>query len=173
MASALAGLAAHSESEVADPLSCTDISTIPVQNTLDYGAAIQTGIFHNFDGNGNGCDACHTTGGQSPDLDYLDAPSPYVNVVGVPSVDFDGQIYIVPNHPERSLLFKKINCDDSGFGPRMPLNNAFGGLTAYQQALVYDWIAAGAPPVTTDVVFRATFDIRGFIVDQIYRGGFE
>jgi hypothetical protein len=175
----LAGFAAHSQSDVADPLSCTDISTLPVQTTLDFGAAIQTGIFHNFDGNGNGCDACHTTlmgvvtASGDLDLDYLDSPAPYLNIFNVPSSEYDGQVYVVPNHPEQSLLFKKVNCDASGFGSRMPNGGAFGGLSAYQQALVYDWIAAGAPAGTTDVVYRGTFDIRGFVIDDIFRAGFE
>jgi hypothetical protein len=67
-----------------------------------------------------------------------------------------------------------VNCADTGgAGQQMPSGGAFGGLTAYQQALIYDWIAAGAPAGTTDVVFRSTFDIRGFIVDEIFRDAFE
>jgi hypothetical protein len=169
----LAGFAGPLRADSVDPTTCTDISEIPVQKPLTYGAAIQSGIFHNFDGNGNGCDQCHTAFGQFPDLSDEDLPSPYQNIVDVPSPDFTGEIYVIPNHPEQSLLFKKINCDNPGSGARMPLNNAFGGLTAYQQALVYDWIAAGAPPGTTDVVFRSTFDIRGFFIDGIFRDGFE
>ena len=159
--------------------SCTDISRIPVQYALSYGAAIQSGIFHDYDGMGEGCDQCHTTlmGTQDPsgslDLDQLDTPSPYANLINVESPKYPGLVYVVPNHPEQSLLFQKINCAISGAGEQMPQDNAFGGLTAYQQALIYDWIAAGAPSGTADVVFRGTFDIRGFFIDEVFGDGFE
>jgi hypothetical protein len=158
--------------------SCTDISQIPVQYTLSYGAAIQSGIFHNYDGMGDGCDQCHTTelGTQEAsgdlDLDARDTPSPYTNLINVGSPTYSG-IYVIPNHPEQSLLFQKINCAVNGAGDQMPLNNAFGGLTAYQQALIYDWIAGGAPSDTTDTLFRNTFDIRGFFIDTVFQNGFE
>ena len=148
------------------PVGCTNITAIPVAKSIQYVAAIQNGIFHDFNGMGNGCADCHTTAGGAPagnlDLDYLDTPSPYVNLVNVGSLDYPGQIYVVPGHPERSLLFWKINCDFPGFGDRMPLGNYGGGLSVDQQALIYDWIAAGAPVGATDAVFRGTFDTRGF-----------
>jgi hypothetical protein len=157
--------------------SCTDISQIPVQYTLSYGAAIQSGIFHDFDGMGNGCDACHTGGFDAApgnlDLDAMDSPSPYTNLINVESAFYSGYIYVVPNHPEQSLLFQKVNCAITGTGDLMPLDNAFGGLTAYQQALIYDWIAGGAPSDTTDTLFRNTFDIRGFFIDTVFQNGFE
>jgi hypothetical protein len=157
--------------------SCTDISQIPVQYELSYGAAIQGGIFHDYDGSGNGCDQCHTGGFDAAsgnlDLDALDTPSPYANLINVESAEYAGRFYVVPNHPELSLLFQKINCATTGAGEQMPQDNAFGGLTAYQQALVYDWIAAGAPSGTTDVLFRNTFDIRGFFIDEVFGNGFE
>lgn len=156
--------------------SCTDISQIPVQYTLDYGAAIQSGIFHNYSGMGFGCDQCHTGGFNAAsgnlDLDAADSPSPYTNLINVESALYSGYIYVVPNHPEQSLLFQKINCATLATGAQMPLNDV-GGLTAYQQALIYDWIAAGAPSGTTDTLFRNTFDIRGFFIDTLFQNGFE
>lgn len=174
---AVAAVAVPSTSAQVVATSCTDISQIPVQYELSYGAAIQSGIFHDYDGMGNGCDQCHTGGFDAAsgnlDLDALDTPSPYANLINVESALYPGRIYVVPNHPEQSLLFQKINCAVTGAGDQMPQDNAFGGLTAYQQALIYDWIAAGAPSDTMDVLFRSTFDIRGFFIDEVFGNGFE
>jgi len=149
------------------PSGCTSIASIPVTRAIQYGAAIQT-IFINYSGIGAGCADCHTTnmGAQFPsgglDLDPIDSPSPYVNLINMPSFDDPDLIYVVPGHPEQSLLFQKVNCDAPPVGTRMPFNNYAGGLSAEQQALIYDWIAAGAPVGTTDAIFRGTFDTRGF-----------
>ena len=100
------------------------------------------------------------------DLDPADSPSPYRNLIDVQSPWYPGYVYVVPNHPEQSLLFMKVDCDDpggnGGAGARMPLDNYAGGLTVQQIALIYDWIAEGAPAGTTDGIFRNGFDVRGF-----------
>jgi len=149
------------------PSGCTSIAAIPVATSIQYGAAIQT-IFINFNGMGMGCADCHTTLGGTVfpsgglDLDPVDSPSPYVNLINVPSFDAPELTYVVPGHPEQSLLFQKVNCDTPGEQARMPLDNYGGGLSPEQQALIYDWIAAGAPVGTTNTIFRGTFDVRGF-----------
>jgi hypothetical protein len=148
------------------PTGCTSLQNVPVTTALNYGAAIQSGIFHNFTGDGTGCDACHTASGGPVipgdlDLDAVDSPSPYANLVGKDSGEVPGMKYVEPNYPERSFLFIKLNCTDPGaFGP-MP--KGYPQLTPDQQALVYDWIAAGAPAGTTDAIFRGTFDWRGLV----------
>jgi len=164
------------------PSGCTPIDYLPTAYSgIQFGAAIE-GMFVNFNGIGNGCADCHTTAGgtQTPsgnlDLDPQDSPSPYVNLINVPSDGDPSLIYVVPNHPEQSLLFQKVNCDTPGTGVRMPYQGYPDGmttLTPYQQALIYDWIAEGAPAGTTDGIFRGTFDIRGFISDKIFANGFE
>lgn len=148
------------------PSGCTSIAGVsPIYSDIQFGAAIE-GIFTDFDGNGDGCDMCHTTSGgtQSPagglDLDPADTPSPYVNLINVNSAFYPGYVYVVPNHPEQSLLFMKVDCDDPGVGSRMPLG--YPALSPQQIALIYDWIAEGAPSGTTDGIFRGGFDIRGF-----------
>jgi len=162
-----AGVATRSSAGGVSPSGCTSIAGIPVAQSIQYGAAIQS-IFVNFNGQANGCADCHTAamGASVPsgylDLDPLDFPSPYVNLVNVESPMYPGNVYVVPNHPERSFLFQKINCDFSAGGERMPLGNYGGGLSPELQALIYDWIAAGAPVGTTDAIFRGTFDVRGF-----------
>lgn len=153
------------------PSGCTPLDSVPpTYSGISFGAAIE-GIFINYNGLGNGCADCHTTamGAQTPsgnlDLDPQDAPSPYVNLINVPSYYDASLFYVVPNHPEQSLLFQKVNCDTPGEGARMPYGGYPDGLTTlspYQQALIYDWIAEGAPAGTTDGVFRNGFDVRGF-----------
>lgn len=150
------------------PSGCTSIADVPPQyGGIEFGAAIE-GIFTDYSGNGNGCADCHTTNGGATmptgelDLDPADTPSPYVNLIDVESPIYPGYTYVVPNHPEQSLLFMKADCDNPGAGARMPLNGYAGGLTVQQIALIYDWIAEGAPAGTTDGIFRNGFDIRGF-----------
>lgn len=150
------------------PSGCTSIADVPpIYNGIQYGAAI-LGIFTDYSGVGNGCADCHTSNGGTTfpsgalDLDPGDTPSPYANLIGVESPQHPGFVYVVPNHPEQSFLFMKVACDNPGGGQRMPLGNYAGGLSVDQIALLYDWIAEGAPAGTTDGVFRGTFDIRGF-----------
>jgi hypothetical protein len=149
------------------PSGCTPIDTVPpIYSGIQFAAAID-GIFTNYNGAGNGCADCHTTamGSQAAagglDLDPSET-SPWTNLVGVPSALYPGYVYVVPNHPEQSLLFLKIDCDQPGAGVRMPLGGYAGGLTVEQIATIYDWIAEGAPAGTTDGIFRNGFDPRGF-----------
>lgn len=164
------------------PSGCTPIDSIaPIANGIQFGAAIE-GIFVDFNGQGNGCADCHTTAGgtQTPagnlDLDPSESPSPYVNLLNVASAEDPTLIYVIPGRPEESLLFQKVNCDTPGVGGRMPYHGYPDGmttLTPYQQALIYDWIAEGAPSGTTDGFFRGTFDVRGFVADVIMQSGFD
>jgi hypothetical protein len=141
------------------PSGCTDISAVPVQYTITFGAAIQ-GIFTNFSGMNSGCVDCHVAPDEGPagNLSLVDGFS-YVALIDHRSDENPRLTYVIPNHPEQSLLFQKVNCDLPPVGSRMPFN---GSLSVEQQALIYDWIAAGAPVGTTDGIFRNAFDYRGF-----------
>ena len=156
-------LATRSLAGAVAPSGCTDIRDVPVTYAIEYGASIQ-GLFDNFNGMNNGCVDCHFSpdlGTPSGNLD-LSAGVSWAHLLNVASAEDAGLVYVVPGQPEQSLLFQKVNCDTPGVGARMPLGGYGGGLSAQQQALIYDWIAEGAPVATTDTVFRATFDIRGF-----------
>jgi len=167
------------------PSGCIDITDQPpAYADIQYAAAIQSNIFVNFESfpNTAGCADCHTTnlGTQSPagglDLDPLDDPPPYDNIVNVASATNDSLTYVVPKHPERSLLFWKVNCSHPGVGGQMPSDGYPTGsttLTTYQMAQLWDWIAEGAPVSPTDGVFQGTFDIRGLFVDKIFASGFQ
>jgi hypothetical protein len=152
------------------PSGCTSISGVPpIYSGIEYGAAIQ-GLFDNFltSGGSAGCADCHTASGGGPpsgNLDLTDGVS-WAHLFNVPSDEDPSLTYVVPNHPEQSLLFQKVNCDTPGVGVRMPYLGYPDGtttLTPDQQALIYDWIAEGAPVDTTDGVFRDGFDLRGFV----------
>ena len=145
------------------PSGCSSIQNVPVTKAIEYGAAIQ-GLFNNFSNSGSaGCVDCHfeIADGPSGELDLTPGFS-WPNLVGAPSADDPSLTYVVPGRPQQSLLFQKVNCDTPGEGERMPFHGYGGGLSIEQQALIYDWIAAGAPIGTTDVLFQGTFDIRGF-----------
>ena len=151
------------------PSGCTSIANEPaIYSGIQYGAVIQ-GIFDNFLNNGGmaGCVDCHThpKSGASGHLDLTDGFA-WADLVNVPSFDDPNVIYVVPNHPEQSLLFQKINCDIPAVGGRMPFQGYPDGMTTLgpdQQALIYDWIAEGAPVGTTDGLFRNGFDVRGYV----------
>lgn len=62
---------------------------------------------------------------------------------------------VKPGDPARSLLFLKINCSSPGVGSAMPSG------TLQFQALVHDWIAAGAimpPELGGDRISIGTFE---------------
>jgi hypothetical protein len=160
---AISSIASRSTAGVVIPSGCTSIQNVPVQYSIEYGAAIQ-GLFDNFSSiSSAGCTDCHfaIADGPAGNLDLTPGFS-WGDLVNVASSDDPTLTYVVPNHPEQSLLFAKVNCDNPGLDARMPLDNYGGGLSVEQQALIYDWIAAGAPITTTDGIFRNSFDIRGF-----------
>jgi hypothetical protein len=131
---------------------CTNLDAVPIQFTIDYQSAIQ-GVFDNH------CIECHSGDPPLPaDLD-LSAGSSWSHVFNVPSSQDPAFTRVVPDQPAQSLLFLKVNCDTPGVGHRMP----FGGqpLQPEEQALIFDWITAGAPSTTTDVIFSGGFEIRG------------
>ncbi len=77
----------------------------------------------------------------------LDPGVSWSNLINQPSSQ-DSSIYrVVPGRPDLSPLFHKLNCTVPGVGARRPY------LLVDDQALIYDWISAGAPPTTTDVIF--------------------
>src|ERR1700722_6236497 len=167
------------------PSGCIDISDQPPSYSgIEFAAAIQSNIFVNFESFPNmaGCADCHTTamGTQTPsgnlDLDPQDDPLPYENIVNVPSYNDPDLTYVVPGHPEQSLLFWKVNCANPVIGVQMPYQGYPDGMTTlstYQMAQIWDWIAACAPVATTDGIFRGPFDIRGLFIDKIFADGFE
>jgi len=140
---------------------CDNLGAVPMQFTIGYQAAIQ-GIFDSH------CIACHAS--------YIDCDSAndaqnapagldlcpgvsWVNIVNHPSSLNAAYTRVVPNEPQSSLLFHKINCSAPEIGSRMPYGEP--ELSADEQALILDWIAGGAPFGTTDTIFRGEFESRG------------
>lgn len=116
------------------PSGCDDLGSVAPFTQFNYPVVIQS-IWN------NNCDGCHI-GGSSGGLN-LDAPGSDLNLINIPSAQNAGFTRVVPGDPLGSLLLLKINCDEPGLGVRMP----FGGpnLSLAQQALIFDWINAGAP----------------------------
>jgi hypothetical protein len=146
------------------PSGCTSIADVPPTfSGIQYGAAIQ-GMFDDFNGMNVGCTMCHFTPPPTPSGHLnLDDGASWTHLVNVASWEDATLTYVVPGHPEQSLLFAKINCDTPPIGARMPYGFPSDTISAEQQALVWDWIAAGAPVGVTDGVFRNGFDTRGFV----------
>lgn len=124
----------------------------PQAHTFDYAAQIQP-IWSQY------CADCHVQHGGNPatGLD-LEPPFSRDNLVLVPSAQEPTVALVWPGRPEISLLWRKLNCDAPGpltGGQRMPFGRP--PLPPGLQALVYDWIAAGAP---TELLLRDGFDQR-------------
>jgi len=138
---------------IAEPAAagCTNLDSIPIAFTIDYQSAIQ-GIFDNH------CVACHEGNDPPAGLD-LSAGGSWSHLIHVPSSQDGNFIRVIPDEPLSSLLFLKINCDTPGVGARMPRGK--DPLSNDEQALILDWISEGAPPGTTDAIFRSEFELRG------------
>jgi hypothetical protein len=146
-----AALAWNVEHRAIEPSGCdTEFLTQPVRYRFNYEQDIQPLWAKR-------CSNCHVDHAGNPlgGLD-LDPPGSYSNIVNAPSVA-DPILLVRPRDPRASLMFRKINCEVPGplqNSPRMPL--ARPALSASEQALIYDWIAAGAPE-TNDTLFRSGF----------------
>ena len=81
------------------------------------------------------CISCHPNSGN---LD-LTQENAYNQIVNKTATGYSG-IRVIPNEPENSILFKKINHSNS-FGANMPLG---GTLTANEVILIKKWILEGA-----------------------------
>ena len=162
-AGTMAAISPVAKSQSQSPSGCTSIQDVPpTYSGIQYGAAIQ-GMFDDFNGMGSGCTMCHFTPPPIPSGNLnLDDGVSWSNLVNVSSDEDPSLVYVLPGHPEQSLLFQKINCNLPSVGNRMPYGYPSDTLTPQQQALVWDWIAAGAPVGITDGVFRDAFEIRGF-----------
>lgn len=140
------------------PSGCDSIAAVPARYAIDYQNDIQA-IF-SFR-----CANCHVDHGGNPDSDLdLDPDPSWFNLVGVPSNQAPAQIRVVPNDAVRSLLFAKLNCEVPGPVPgsdRMPRFRL--PLPIAEQALIYDWIMAGAPIDATDTIFFGGFEQRGLV----------
>lgn len=126
------------------PNGCQNLSAVTPFTQISYSLNIQS-IF-----NSGACLSCHIGaggGGGAGGLN-LEALSSYQNLLA-PST---GNPRVLPGDPLNSVLFLKINCDDPGFGSRMPMDSS--PLSEVRQQLIFDWIRLGAP------VLRSGFEDR-------------
>ncbi len=123
------------------PSGCENISAAVPFTQVSYSLNIQP-IFNSGD-----CLSCHGGGGGAAGLN-LEALNSYQSLLS-PST---GNPRVLPGDPINSVLFLKINCDNPGFGSRMPMD--LNPLSAVRQQLIFDWIRLGAP------LLRAGFEDR-------------
>jgi len=140
------------------PGGCNSIANVPATYAIDYQQDIQP-IF-SF-----GCANCHVDSAGAPEADLdLDPKPSWFNLVGVSSSQDPAQVRVIAGDALRSLLFRKVNCDIPGpflESERMPQNRP--DLQLADQALIYDWIMAGALNGPTDTLFFNSFELRGFV----------
>lgn len=124
----------------------------PQTHAFNYAAQIQP-IWNQY------CADCHVQHGGNPVMGLdLEPPFSRDNLVLVPSAQDPTVALVWPGQPEISLLWHKLNCASPGplpGGHQMPFGRP--PLPLALQALVYDWIAAGAP---VEVLLRDGFDER-------------
>lgn len=127
------------------PTGCQSIASVPITWNIDYKADVEP-LF------ALRCSNCHVdhAGMYDGDLD-LDPGVSWDNLVGWPSQGDPNVLRVAPGAPLASALFRKVNCDQPGFGARMPFNRP--PIPLAEQALIFDWIAAGAPRTATDFIF--------------------
>lgn len=132
---------------------CDSIDSVPMRQHVNYNADIQP-IWSTR------CANCHVDWGKFPSADLdLNPPNSWFFLYNEPSSQDSSLIRVVPNQPWKSLLFTKLNCETVDVGVRMPRGRQ--PIPLSEQALVHDWILAGAPETGDDTIFRGRFEIRG------------
>ena len=126
------------------PGGCDNLSAVAPFTQVSYSLNIQS-IF-----NSGECLSCHSGAGGSGGAAglNLETLTSYQSLLA-PSV---GNPRVFPGDPLNSVLFLKINCDDPGFGSRMPMD--LSPISAVRQQFIFDWIRLGAP------LLRAGFEDR-------------
>jgi hypothetical protein len=134
------------------PAGCDSIASVPITWNIDYKVDVEP-LF------AQRCSNCHVdhAGMYEGDLD-LDPGVSWDNLVGWPSMGDPEVLRVAPGEPLASSLFLKVNCEQPGFGERMPYGRP--PIPLAEQALIFDWIAAGAPRTATDFVFFDGFEPR-------------
>ena len=132
---------------------CDSIANVPLRQHMNYNDDIQP----IFDAR---CANCHVQPEGVPAADLLlDAPDSWYYLVGEHSSQDATFFRVLPNDPANSLLFLKVNCGTPGVGVRMPRQRP--AISIEEQALIHDWIMAGAPIDSDDTLLRAEFETRG------------
>lgn len=133
---------------------CDSIESVPLRQHVNYDTDIQP-IWSQR------CANCHVDWGEFPEADLdLNPPNSWYFLVDQASSNPNAtQIRVVPGRPRQSLLFTKLNCAIQDIGLRMP--RARPELPLDEQALIHDWILAGAPEHGDDTIFRGGFQPRG------------
>ena len=85
---------------------------------------------------------CHTAAQAAGQL-VLSPDVAHGNTVNAPSAQLEGEVLVVPGDPDTSYLLAKIRGDERIRGARMPIGRS--PLTAEEEQIIADWIAAGAP----------------------------
>ncbi len=141
---------------------CDSLDSVPMRQNVDYNTQIQP-IWSTR------CANCHVDvegGNAAADL-FLDPPNSWFFLYNEHSSQDGALVRVEPGMPLQSLLFTKLNCEIVEVGVRMPRQRP--PIPIVEQALVHDWILAGAlegtpgglPQGVEDTIFRARFEIRG------------
>ncbi|MDB4956579.1 MAG: hypothetical protein JWO36_4148 [Myxococcales bacterium] len=97
------------------------------------------------------CTSCHTANANlllGPGVSYGNLVGKMApNYTDPPTDESCGGILVQPGAPEASYLYLKVSLDAPCAGSRMPVTDIGipSPLIPCEQALIHDWIAAGAP----------------------------
>lgn len=84
------------------------------------------------------CSTCH--GNVTPRLEGVKA---YEGLINVESMEYPGQVYVVPGQPSASFVYQKVTGEHGEHGEPMPLGS--DGLDSASARVIFDWIKVGAP----------------------------
>lgn len=136
-----------------------DFSSITPRFNLDF----QTDVYSIISVR---CATCHTNGGSSGALN-MDPETAYDNLVGQDAANTLPQLQrIHPFEPQRSFLFKKVNCTNLNSIPSLPYGRRMPRtgppyLSLADQATIHDWILQGATRQRDpDRLFASRFNER-------------
>jgi hypothetical protein len=97
-----------------------------------------------------GCTAGYCHGADANGLTMTDAPTAYMNLVGVAATDAVCGLTqrVVPGEPDQSIMWMRVRpaALDGGMPCAQKMPDGSDGLTEADAQIIYDWIAAGALP---------------------------
>ena len=117
----------------------------PTPNLQPTLSSIQREIFNVSDASGRlSCTQCHTNAGRNPSAGLLLVEGQsFQSLVGVPSRNKPGAVFVVPGDPDNSYLIQKLDGTTNIAGVRMP-RGAGPFLTSGQISIIRRWIQLGA-----------------------------
>lgn len=143
---------------------CADLSSQPVNAGVQWNE-----VWSALDQQSSCTQNCHLGSNPAGDLDLSSRNLAIYFLVGQASSQDSRLARVEPGNPLASLFYQKLGCSHPDVGERMPPGAS--GFPVALQALVWDWIAQGAPgenpedPIPREFVLELPQDRSACIAD--------